>query len=696
MAENNVNPRSMPESTGIIVKSQSHFDAGVFNDIPASTCPDNGVFKLVNLINYGNRLVGRPGSKRWSNTTLPSLRTGYSLSKTGTTVTKTVGTDFTSDDIGNYIVHDDGAHERITAYTSAAVVTVHSSTARAASTSAWVRSPVNGMYFHKTESKHILHIGTKLYYASDIDISAWTEIYCASVDALANGESTFGEIGQYVVIFNSGGIYKADLSSSPVIYYKTNTSVPTIAISNANTQGVSYPYGRRYVYSMLRLSGDGPRDRTTDGVVVEQETGTNKVDSDYRDYGERWVASEIDTTNPATGIGTLTVPVDSLDDTKPQTHYTHFGVYGTMDIGDNGYDGTTGIGNNPNVYVWVADIPIVKTFVASRSGTTVTSTVGTFSQNDIGSVIIFQDGTSATIASYTDTTNVETTTSGDISSQPAGIGCGAVSKIITASKALQVVTRTAGSVFASTDVGKTIFWGDGTSDVIHTYTDANTVSVSSSGTISSTVAICNPVSRAFADNVSDDDLRTRIAYYALKTRFWTNMPSSNLGVVVPGFIFCATRGDSNIYYCQLKDGALSLAGFYHAGFQYSRVDDAVQAISRFPDKVVLYCSNSTHSLFTNEYDLRELPEVGESIAIITSQNTDDHNVGIIDYGTLQHIDFGIDIMVSSDYGIRMFDGVKFTENIAENRIMNRMRQMNSAMASSYDPINGYIIWGLNE
>src|SRR5512133_3736896 len=168
-------PRSKLQNERLITRLQGglpgapSFVDGIWYD--ATNPPSSALKYSENYHIFADRIEPRGGSKQWSAALLPSLRgrstnedsTAYSITKSGTTVTKTVGTNFAAADVGRYIVWDDGAHERIVAVLSTTEVTVEDSTAHAASTAGWVRDPVNLLAFHEGRKKLVLQMGTKLY-----------------------------------------------------------------------------------------------------------------------------------------------------------------------------------------------------------------------------------------------------------------------------------------------------------------------------------------------------------------------------------------------------------------------------------------------------------------------------------------------------------------------------------------------------
>lgn len=281
------------------------FRRGVFNDLAVASIPRDAVKESVGYIPFEDRMETCGGCRLWSATTLPGLtgRTGYSWSKTGNRITKTAGTDFTSADVGNWIVHDDGTHELISAYVNADQVDVESSTTHAASTAGWMRGQINATFDHKTTGKKILHIDTRLF-IFDSAISAYTRAYCITYRDLLDSYSVIDTEGDSAIIWNAGGLFRIDLSvDSGYLYWKTNTPVPRTLITEVS-KSITKTYGHKYTYSMSRLAGSSVT-RTRMDSVLEHETGTCLYSTtDYKDYAEHWDERPIGLAD--TFYGTLT------------------------------------------------------------------------------------------------------------------------------------------------------------------------------------------------------------------------------------------------------------------------------------------------------------------------------------------------------------------------------------------------------
>jgi len=797
------------------------FKKGVYNDITGSSVPKSAVSDSCGYIPFEDRMQTAPGCRKWSDTTLPPLpgRTGYSFSKTGKRITKTLGEDFSESDEGNYIVHDDGKHELIETYVSATQVDVETESAHKASDAGWLRGEINGTNNKPISGKYLLHIDTRLF-VFDAAVTAYTRCYCISYRDLLNSFSVIDSEGDNAIIFNAGGIFRIDLSvDAGYLYWKTNSPVPRTLLTSV-AKSIANVYGNKYTYGCARLSGDDiARDRT--GSAIEHETGTcYPSTTDYKDYAEVWgtrpvgpaittydvlaggvvydtiaffsaisngqwsipidgvttnfaadftgvvtmadVATRIQNSmrtvnskitvefmedhlvirNPVEGgtlgytsagtagtdigsatmgcqsgvaaiahstftvkriVGTLHCPVDPVEAAIYQSHHTHYPVWRSLDLGQNGIDPLSGEGNNEEQFIWLCDVPIAKAFVAARSGTVVTATAGTFQVMDEGAKLRFQDGTEITLETYVSATEMTTTDAGSISGQAAAIG-GDYSltksiRVMTAAQTtstitgLNTVTRSAGTTFSVADVGKTIYWPNGLRSHIIAYVDENSVTVSETQTILSTGACIDPKCRNFTDNIDDDTLRSRIKpEFSLFHRFWEELPDCDTGALMSGWIFAGIRDTKIAYYGQVTQKKEHLIGYYYAGRQYLKYKDKILGFSAFPDSMTVYCANSTIIHPTNTFISFSLNKI-QSVCIIAGQTTADEQRGVWDCASFKKMPDGIDIVITSEPRLRYFDGRSFSEDIADKRYTKTIEKLARAVALLYDSTHGLTIYG---
>ena len=685
------------------------FAGGMQEDIanPRSTA----LRSLEDYLCFADRLEGRGGSKVWSNTALPALvgRTGYSLSKSATTVTKTAGTDFAESDVGNYIVYDDGKHERISAFISATQVTVDRSTAHVASTAAWLHGAVNMVAKHRKNNRIIIQIDTRLFISSSITIAAWYQVFQAGGTAPANSYSRYDEMGDYLMVFNANGIFKLDCAptgdgADPCIYWMINE--PFVGFSGHTATSPDNDYKYRYMFARTRITGTSYTRNRTDSYMEQQTAPLILVEASATNTKADYIEMDFAAAIVTGSRGAL----DFVFSAETRTPYTHWSIYRTMDIGTNGTNPQTGEGNKTELFVWVRDVPIKRGFTASRSGTTLTATTDVFTAEDVGARIYYNgDGTYTIIASYTNSKVVETAQTGTIASTAMAIGTAnqgtAVQAVLgTETIGNATVTKSAGTNFASTAVGDEIVWPDGKRSLIVRYVGTTVVEVAQSDAISSTsMAWGSNGCIVQYDGLEDVTLRARSAGFSVKNRFMDPLPNCEDGAIGGGMLWGIDRGTGNVYYCQIPNNEEYYAGFYRSagdGAQFDIIPDSIQAVRAFTDRIVFYCSQTTWFISCNNFSSVVLPEVGEVIVIATG-HWPIADIGVIDYGSICKID-GVqksklvqgmgDLMVCSDGGARICNGAGFSGDIAIGRIRKTLLAHSPRSAANYDPINGVLLY----
>jgi hypothetical protein len=245
-------------------------------------------------------------------------------------------------------------------------------------------------------------------------------------------------------------------------------------------------------------------------------------------------------------------------------------------------------------------------------------------------------------------------------------------------------------------VGKALFWADGTIDWIMSFVDVNTVTVLDDSDKGSQGVAVDPTLRKFCDVTTDTILRSKIKNYTTEHRFWTALPEVNLGVIVPGFLVCAVSGENTVYYSQMAVARKYLAGYHNPGYQYdSRIEDDITFLLRLPDKLAVICSRSTWITATNSPRFTQVPSVGVSVSLLPTFTLVD-NIGVVHIGSIEAIDVGRFSVITSEPAHRLFDGFKYTENLADERIMNELATLTTLTISQYDDISGLKIWGAKE
>lgn len=492
----------MPQVTFKTQGRQHNFSGMTWKDGPAHLVPPNGIRYLENLLNRGDRIDTRGGSKLWSDESLPSApgRTGYSTTSTVSgserTITATVGTFLTADEtLGWFFVHDDGAREPITEFVSNTVIKTYTEDSAAkTSTAGYLTGKVNCFYHHETQNKFVLHIDRRIF-VSDATTLSWEQVVFIGAkdtpeDAWSNGDA----FADKFILFNSNGMYSLDLLVlNPTYYYRINSAAPSSQMTTSGDEDYDI-YGRRRTYTMARLTGDGVRDSYTSGVVREHEgppclSSIDANDGNYVDFASSWKATAWASATSEVIAG-LTMPKATEDPGYLQQQWTHYRIYSTLTLGKYGVDPLIpGNSNSSVIMVNNSDVPVAKVMRGGRAGTTLTLVDGLYQELDVGSGITMMDtfGTlkTTTIASFTSNTVAEVADSDTDASSYIGIGGGSLLSCTistTGSETIGAATlaRQAGYSFVAGDVGKTLFLADGTKVTIVRYRTASSVEIAES------------------------------------------------------------------------------------------------------------------------------------------------------------------------------------------------------------------------
>jgi len=823
MARTGFGPRSKKQSDREIYRDQISFAKGMISGPPASKLPDDAIARIYNGICYPQWAQGRYAAELYTEIDLPALagRTRLTGTQVGTTLTSP-DAEFTEDDVTNIWVWNDDINNEIVEYLSPSQVRLRDSASKSGSP-CWMHGPLNGRGFHQGKKKLVIQLRDDLYVANDLKISGWTKLLCVSRDRPSNSESAFDESEDCLVVFNSSGVFKIWFGGSSPYYYKMNARIPEHKIeSNALTNDLTF--GRRYIYTALRIDGDQNIRNRAQGNLIEQESGPCEMDENLKDYGENWTehlignntkkhgellgasvaTASMDATNvfgPITdgtfkismngreyntftdftgvrtmeevvakvqttlkqfwldctcelvsdqvkitsglvadttidsvsagvggtdisGAGYLNIAAGTIDNNaifaepttieglycptvsfgseSPEYHFTHYGVYGTGDIGKYGIDPVTGVGNDPERYVWLADVRIGFAVYArrNRSGQ-VSAEIGAFELADVGSVIEWENGDRDTITRYIDAATVEV--DGAYYDAASGLRAAAVGngRVMRAYQSGSTVYVTHGGAFVAGDERKTVYWSDGSRSYVKTVESAQRITVYDSATRPIQGITIDPTYRNFHDSNDDDVIRARTKGFTLKNRTWEPLPNGNTGAVVPGWMFVAMRGENVYSYSSVPPGARYLLGYYNPGFQFDdTIKGGIQAISEFPNRVVFYCSNCVYGGPSNTSEQIKIPGTGEFLNVFSGVQLLVRSIGIKDWGSIVDLDIGRQGMLCSDSSWRMFNGFEFSENLAVDQsskleaVMDDLRSWSAATAAAYKD-GEILLWGLD-
>jgi hypothetical protein len=262
------------------------FSNAVIRGMAASKIPANSIANANDVVIYPDEIVGREGNSLFTAVTIPALddRTGYVASKTGKTITA-FSSVFTEDDVSNYFVFPGSpeTHYEIIEYISDTEVRTFSTGDQAVTSGCYLRGKTNLAQWHKIVKKWVFMWGQQIY-VSRWDLTELTRCRVISRDLPNNSVSGHDDFDQFAgIIFNSKGMYRIDLETEIPLVYKLNVPIPNVAIPDiAQTETSAYNY--RYLYSASRLFETGNIINRLTPSRIEQETGTNIWDENYRDY----------------------------------------------------------------------------------------------------------------------------------------------------------------------------------------------------------------------------------------------------------------------------------------------------------------------------------------------------------------------------------------------------------------------------
>lgn len=411
-------------------------------------------------------------------------------------------------------------------------------------------------------------------------------------------------------------------------------------------------------------------------------------------------------------IGELEIPIDPTTG-KYDSHNDFYVISSTLDVGENGADPASKEINNNQRYVWQYDLPVAKALTAAVTNTygtvEIIVTAGTLQDCDVGSTLRFQDGTEITIGPFNGT-NYSTTYSGTVSAQSAAIGGdGALSKAIRVMTCRQNdggapldVIRDSGDNFSSADVGRLIFWSDGTKSTITAFISTSRVTVKESVVRSATACCIEPKTRKYCDIIRDEvssdrpNLRTRITSYSLQNRFFLPMPNCDMGEVTANMVWGIIVGEMIVYYCSADVGYRHQAGYFYESKQREIFQDAIYEISEVSNGLSVKCGHSTRAIPINQFGSYVIDAAGTAIITATGQSMVDERIGVKNFGGVLPIDRSKQLIVTSEPAIRLFDGASYGENLAIDRIQKVLESCQAAYAMSYDTVNGATIWMLQE
>jgi hypothetical protein len=605
------------------------------------------------------------------------------LSKAGNIVERFSGSYFTSDLLSTHILWPDGKRDKINAVLDGSHVRVDKSDDREETVGCIIQGMINASHNFKHHNTIVVLSHNRFYMSDGVPAIGWREIPVINTTLPDPSFCRFHEDGEDLILINKNGQYRIVLNGPYA--YKLNIDGPSQRLTSIE-KNTGLTNGYRSIYTMSRISGSvytDDRTKAANGAVLEHETSPTPVDPVTGiDYAECWNENEISADNslewsefkaPAPGI----------------THCTHFSHYRTKNLNDAGISN----GNLRNLFVWAGDYPIGKAFFAYRdSHGVITATFGKFEMADIGNTIVFQDGSTDTIVDVLSETSAQGTGDTGINLQSAGFGGG---NVCTVSQSGREITVSGVALVKSLE-GLQLFLADGKIEIITRIIDSTHAIVNVEFSYTNMAAVLNPTSRVINDAVPDSVLQTRIesgrSLYILQNRYFNPLPNADIGWLIPGFLFVAVSGKNRYYYC--NTGRTHLIGCFHPEkMTNDKIVDGIKSIRYFNGSVIFRCTNRTDQLSTTTSNEGGDVTIGEEYPALNDPTSLDDALGVPNDNSSRFLQNGHELVWTNEPAIRIFDGFKYGENLAEGLVMSEIRKIFPNARIAYSPVDGINIWG---
>lgn len=432
----------------------------------------------------------------------------------------------------------------------------------------------------------------------------------------------------------------------------------------------------------------------------------------------------------------------------PATHYT---IYATEDINPN--DVLT-VGNDPNAFALLDDIPIMKAFYGdgSTSGLQITSgsdigifttKQGHFTTADVGRImpIVWQwpYGTAfgyylawakilSLVTGSTTSVNIQLTIDGVnpftlfTFINPSHLkawatiessfifDCSLSGKTMTVNHiwptdksgingtALQNYTL---GYFASYTIapltGEQCFLDYGDIRIVTTY-DSTAQTITADANFATEAAACmafRAMKWSYLDSYTDAEISPKIANFGVKTRFMRAIPwdgsSRFCGEMLPGFLIASCN--ISYYYSELPNNYRYLIGDYDPNHQTDKVSEPITAFSSHSDAVGIFSLKSCHVVQTNlDIDFTDESN-GMIVRVLPPPKIIGENNGCDGMDELCKIDAGLyAVILYKTADICLFDGNSFGDSLSLGKIRNKIFKL-FERTIDYDPQYGLFVRG---
>lgn len=626
--------------------------------------------------------------------------------KSGTTIMRSGGPEFTPALVGTFFVWDYQLRDRITEFVDGNTLKCALSESSKTGTMCRIEPDVFASYMHRARQVWVILAGHKLYYSIGIPASGWSEIpICADVMPDAN-VSLLREDGDNLILMNSAGWYRIELSVHPWAYRLNEDSPETRA---ADYGGSVQPYIYRIIYTMSLITGFNILQKNglnTDVVRSHESAPAANFELIERDYGLICLGSNADTSGYLRTHG-LTYPVNSR-------HFTHYTVYSTLDVGAEGVDK----GNKENQLIYANDIAAAKGLIVSVAAGELTVESGVLSPEDEGDMIRISGIGTYILTTIRNVLGVYMATLSQegmvengmipaldgpnpgtlsIARGYAGIGGGTILRVNISNNICSIVSGWSAS---ENDVGKFLF-AETDAYLIKRFINDATVELAWSTDTADMAVVMDPTFRWPRIIVTDTILKSRrdaadaeAAEYYLQSRYYRPLPNcSSWAISDSGWMIGAMSGDHVYYYSDMARS--KHLGYYKFSRQYNnKIPAAITQIVGYSGAIYIRCRNSTHKILTSVPVEVGDRSSGEQCSMLPDPVEVDPVIGVITQFDSVRFPRGGEVVFTSEPAVRFFDGTSYGEPYDVDRVNKAMiRKYRKPVIMSYAPHRGLIIWG---
>lgn len=620
-------------------------------------------------------------------------------SKTGTTIIRSGGPEFTPDLVGCFFVWDYNLQDRITEYVDSNTLKCTLSEASKTSVYCRIEPDVFASYMHRSRQVWVILAGNKLYISNGIPARGWTEIPVCADFAPDAKMSLFREDGDDLVLMNPAGWYRVILNNVPWAY-RLNENAPSTRIGDIESVLTAYTY--RIIYTMSLISGFDVLTKnrlSTDVVQGHESAPAANFEVIDRDYGITMSVNSADTNGYIKANG-VRYPASSR-------HFTHYSLYCTLNVNQAGVDE----GNKSNQFVYAADIPAAKGLTVSIASGEMEVFDGVLSAVDEGDVIRlsgigtylltgvrYTGGHWRAGLSQEGMTNPEGPDPGTVSQAIcyAGIGEGAILRVSISNNFCSLIS---GGSFSPGDVGKFLFASTDAYLIKRVINDA-TVELAWSSDAADVCVVMNPTVRYPRIVITDAILKSRrdaasaeAAEYYLQSRYYKPLPNCSAWAIESGWMIGAMSGDHVYYYSDMARS--KHLGYYKESKQYNnKIPAAITQIVGYSGAIYVRCRNSTHKIPTSVPVEVGDRDSGEQCSMLPDPIEVDGVIGVITQFDSVRFPRGGEVVLTSEPAMRFFDGTSYGEPYDVDRVNKAMiRKCRRPVIMSYAPHRGLIIWG---